>query len=52
MTWLMRLIALNDEQSFVFGFLGKATNTECFRSVEIMPILYMILHRFVIIPTF
>ena len=39
MTWLMRLIVLNNEQYFAFGFFGIATNTECFRSVGIMPLL-------------
>ena len=51
-TWLIKLIVLNYVQINAFGFLGKVINTECFISVGIIPLLYIMLQSDVIISIF
>ena len=48
-TRLIKLIVLNSVHIIALGFLGRVTNTECFISVGIIPLLYIMLQSDVII---
>ena len=48
-TWLIKLIVLNSVQIIALDFLGRVINTECFISVGIIPLLYIMLQSDVII---
>ena len=42
-TWLIKLIVLNSVLFIALSFLGRITNTECFISVGIISLLYIML---------